>query len=205
MAKVLEARDLSFQTPDGRPLIQGLGFSLEKGATLAITGPNGCGKSTLLTILLGESRALTRGSVAWHLPRKQVAYLPQLHSREFHIGLTLADVLSFVARYDAEKIAELSFGLLQPAQLGIAWNTASGGERQKALLTSLFLRSPELLILDEPMNHLDVQSREQLLHALADFTRVRQSSLIIVAHESSLDIKDRRAMQLLDMKGYAAS
>lgn len=205
MAKVLEAVELCFQTPDRRPLIKGLSFTLQKGETLAITGPNGCGKSTLLGILMGELAHLTAGSVQWHVPRSQVAYLPQLHNREFHIGLTLADVLSFAAPFRPAAIRELSFGLLEPDHLSLAWNTASGGERQKALLTHLFLREPEILILDEPMNHLDVEGRSQLLHALSDFTRVRQSSLIMVAHESSLGKKDAEAMHILDMKGYAAA
>ncbi len=203
--KVLEAFDLGFQTPDGRPLIKGLSFSLNRGETLAITGPNGCGKSTLLQILMGQSKNLKSGKIKWHRPPSAIAYLPQLHSREFHIGLILHDVLSFTGEFDKHAIETSSFGLLRPSELGLAWNTASGGERQKTLLTSIFLHAPEILILDEPMNHLDSQSRQQLLHALQDFVRVRESSVIMVGHESSLEKEVPHSVHLIDMKGYSAA
>lgn len=204
MSQILEVKDLAFQTPDARPLIRGLSFGIRRGEFLAITGPNGIGKSTLLQILLGRTRDVSKGTVRWQPELQRTAYLPQLHNREFHIGLTLTDILSFSARLDPSRIEAVSHGLLQPKQLGLAWNTASGGERQKTLLTRLFMTDPEVLILDEPMNHLDGRSRQQLRSALREFIKDGQHTVIMVGHETNLDPDERDSMQQIDLKRYVA-
>lgn len=201
MTRVLEVTDLAYRTPDNRPLIHRLGFTFNLGELVTITGPNGIGKSTLLTLLLGESLHVS-GSIRWHLPRNRVGFLAQLHNREFHISLTLADILSFAGPIHRDEIAVKSHGLLQPHQLDLAWNTASGGERQKVLLTRIFLQDPKVLILDEPMNHLDVDSRQQLRAALKHFIADGEHAVLMVGHESSLDPLEWNPHQTIDLKGY---
>ncbi len=203
MTKVLQVQDLSYQTPDRRPLVRNLGFELRLGELLMLTGPNGIGKSTLLRLLLG-SDVKSSGSIHWHLPLSRVSFLSQLHNQEFHIGLTLADILNFSGKFRPKDIEVLSHGLLHPSQLNLAWNTSSGGERQKTLLTRIFLQDPQVLILDEPMNHLDVASRRQLRDALQGFIADGQHAVIMVGHESMLDSQDWSQHIIVDLKGYVA-
>jgi ATPase subunit of ABC transporter with duplicated ATPase domains len=181
-----------------------LSFQLNLGEMLTITGPNGIGKSTLLRLLLGETRAAA-GSIQWQLPPERLGFLSQLHNQEFHINLTLADILGFAGPLQADLIGIRSHGLLSPQQLNLAWNTASGGERQKTLLTRVFLRDPAILILDEPMNHLDAGSREQLRSALRRFIDDGQHAVIMVGHESSLDLTEWSPHQTIDLEGYVVS
>jgi len=201
MTHVLEVRDLAFRTPDNRPLIHRLSFHLNQGELLTITGPNGIGKSTLLRLLLGQTKAVA-GSIQWHVAPENIGFLSQLHNREFHINLTLADILSFARPLEPRLIEQDSHGLLSQQQLNLAWNTASGGERQKALLTRVFLQDPTILILDEPMNHLDASSRQQLRSALRHFIDDGQHAVIMVGHESSLDPTEWSPHQTIDLKGY---
>lgn len=204
MSPVLEVRELAFRTPDKRPLIHRLSFQLNLGELLTITGPNGIGKSTLLRLLLGKTSAAA-GSIHWQLPPERLGFLAQLHNQEFHINLTLADILSFASPLEPERIAIRSHGLLSPQQLNLAWNTASGGEQQKTLLTRVFMLDPTILILDEPMNHLDLGSRQQLQSALRRFIEDGQHAVIMVGHESSLDMSEWSPHQSIDLKGYVVS
>ncbi|HYX36990.1 MAG TPA: ATP-binding cassette domain-containing protein [Oligoflexus sp.] len=201
MSHLLQVRDLAYQTPDHRPLIERLSFDLNLGDLLVITGPNGIGKSTLLQILLGQARQ-AQGTIGWQLPMSRVGFLSQLHNREFHISLTLADIVSFANAVEPGLIQERSHGLLHASQLNLAWNTASGGERQKTLLTRVFLKDPSVLILDEPMNHLDAISRQQLLTALRHFIADGQHAVIMVGHESSWDPLEWNPHRTIDLKGY---
>lgn len=201
MPQLLQVRDLAYRTPDQRPLIHRLGFDLNHGELMIITGPNGIGKSTLLRLLLGEGKQ-TAGSIQWQVPMARIGFLSQLHNREFHISLTLADILSFSRKVDPQRINEHSHGLLQADHLDRAWNTASGGERQKTLLTRVFLKDPTVLILDEPMNHLDVTGRQQLRAALQHFIGDGQHAVIMVGHESLLDPSEWNPQHMIDLKGY---
>lgn len=204
MTHLLEVQDLAYRTPDNRPLIHRLSFDLNLGELMTVTGPNGIGKSTLLRLLLGEAKHVS-GTIRWQLPMNRVGFLSQLHNREFHIGLTLADILSFTAPLQRDRITECSHGLLSSAQLDLAWNTASGGERQKTLLTRVFLQNPTVLILDEPMNHLDISGRQQLRAALKHFIADGQHAVMMVGHESSIDPTEWNPDQTIDLKGYVAS
>lgn len=185
-ASVIKAKDLSYGTPEGRILQRSLHFDVAPGQALLISGSNGCGKSTLLKILLGESQA-AGGTVTCPVERRRIEYLPQLENTEVHLPLTLRDVIvmSHGRQVPFESLA--AFGLLRPEHLDMAWNSASGGERKRTLLTRALLRDPKLLVLDEPMNHLDEESRRAVARSLAAFLRRTTPSapraVIMVCHQ----------------------
>jgi ABC-type molybdenum transport system ATPase subunit/photorepair protein PhrA len=85
----------------------------------------------------------------------------------------------------SDRIVQL--GLLRPEQLHLDWNTASGGERKRALLSRLLLQDPTLLILDEPFGHLDPESYILVIRAIERFLTTpegqrREKSALIVEH-----------------------
>ena len=199
MVNYLDVNGLSYGTPDGRPLVDNLKFSVNKAEILLIKGPNGIGKTSLLEIL-SENRAPLSGSIRWNVHKAKIFYLPQLHNREFHISLTLRDVLAFSRRVSDAEIFETCRGLLTPDELGLSWNTASGGERQKTLLCRAFLKNPKVLILDEPMNHLDVSSRKHFESVLRDFVKEDERAVVMVGHHEEDAWADLKEIDLLKAK-----
>jgi len=180
---MLEISSLAYAAPGGRTLVRGLSASLGPSEALVVSGPNGSGKSTLLRVLLGRSPAV-EGRIAFSIPKDQVGYLPQLANGDFHLPMTLENVVevSLRSRYDRKKLLDL--GLLEERHLKLAWNTASGGERQKTLLSRTILSDAAMLVLDEPMNHLDDAGRDRVRELLVDFVRARAPrSLVLVLHE----------------------
>lgn len=181
---LLEGTELAYATPSGVPLASGLTFELHPGQLLLITGPNGSGKSTLLKVLLRQF-PLKRGLVRCTVPASRIALIPQLQNLEFHLPMTLRDVLevSLPGKLDMDAISRI--GLLTEKQLAVSWNTASGGERQRAMLTRALLQKPSLLFLDEPLNHLDQQSQKSLLDTLHRFVSVaggEPHGIVLVSH-----------------------
>jgi len=183
----LEIKNLAYGA-DKTTLIDDLSFNLQAGERLLIRGQNGVGKSTLLRVLLGQIKPIS-GTVKLMIQRERIAYLPQLQNTEFHISLTLSDVLAFSSKtfsnkknIDTDQVEKI--GLLKNSDLNKAWNTASGGERQKVLLTRVFLQDVDLIILDEPMNHLDEKAKDRVKQLIAAFVSKKdQRSMIIVCHE----------------------
>lgn len=179
--RLLSVSNLAYGYP-GKTLGSGIHFELESGQLCLIGGPNGAGKSTLLKVLLGRLPARA-GNIETSLRRTQVAYIPQIENTEIHLPMTLGDVLT-VSGGEAPTPARISeIGLLTENHLTLAWNTASGGERKRTLLTRALLRNPKLLILDEPMNHLDETSRFIVISALKKFvTEADGRAIILVSH-----------------------
>ncbi len=182
---LIEATNLTYGIQPGRPLASGLNFSLQPGQTLFVTGPNGSGKSTLLRVLLGQL-APFEGTITRKIAMPQVAILPQLQNPGFHLPITLKDVLTMSSRGPVHWDEVHRLGLLSPEHLSLAWNTASGGERKRTLLTRILLQKPSLLILDEPMNHLDQKSRAQIRGVIARYlseSTEAHRAVVLVSHE----------------------
>ena len=185
---VLAVRSLSYGTPLGRPLIDNLAFTLRKGQIGLVTGPNGIGKSTLLGIILGAHKPLS-GEAVTSVRRRHIGYLPQIQNKSFHVPLLLREVIDFArpGPLSPEWDEDLRHTqLLSPSQLGCAWNKASGGERQKSLVTMTLMSQSPLILLDEPLNHLDKVGEQQFASALAYATQVRQKTILIVSHGADL-------------------
>jgi zinc transport system ATP-binding protein len=186
---LLSLREVGYSTPLGRPLAENINVTLYPGQVLLVSGPNGCGKSTLLKVLL-QRAPIDAGEVDVHVPEYKVAYIPQLENTDVHLPFTLRDVLDISVKGSPVTSEIRRIGLLSEDQLEAAWNTASGGERKRTLLTRALLQRPSLLLFDEPMNHLDVASRRIVIKSLAAFLSAQDGpprAAVLVCHKGLHD------------------
>lgn len=207
------AKSLSYGPPGGPALVKEVDFEVRPHQLLWVRGPNGIGKSTLLKVLMGQMRA-RKGRFGLNVPKNRVAVLPQLQNTGFHLPVTLRDVLEIsrsstrTGRSQAQErdleSAVSAIGLIEPRQLGLSWNTASGGERKRTLLTRLLLQRPSVLLLDEPMNHLDPSSQKFVRQAIARFLRRAKGeanedrAVLLVSHLNEVSFGQESQS---DMKG----
>jgi ABC-type Mn2+/Zn2+ transport system ATPase subunit len=176
---ILSVENLSYShSPGQKALVSGLSFHVKENELCLISGPNGLGKSTLLKVLMGQIPALS-GKINWERSCSK-AYLPQLENMEFHLPITLGDALELVKK--GEKVSEDYDKILPSSLWSRPWNTSSGGERKRTLITRLLIQKPHILILDEPMNHLDPESRKLVMDAFRDFLKNGHSAIILVSH-----------------------
>ena len=162
--KVINCRDLSFSW-DGVPIVSHFSYNFQRFERVGIVGANGIGKSTFLNLLVeGDMESIERGESV------KIGYYRQ-GGMEFDEDETVLDVVpdthllgKFLFPHDmfANKIARLS-----------------GGERRRLYLLTVLMQNPNLLILDEPTNDLDIVTLNILEEYLLDF----KGSLIIVTHD----------------------
>ncbi len=180
--KVLTAKGLakSFGAND---LFRDLDFTLEKGDRIGLIGPNGVGKSTLLDILTGLLPP-DAGTVTWG-ETVVVGYYDQ-HSRELPLDQKVLDFINdrapLIRTQEGERIeaAQMLEWFLFPRPQQQAWiSSLSGGEKRRLYLLSVLAQQPNVLILDEPTNDLDVQT----LGVLEAFLDQFAGSLIVVSHD----------------------
>lgn len=169
---LLNLQNFKLRTPDGRSLVSNLNISCEEGKVLLITGANGSGKTTLIHEIIHHLHH------DYHLQ-----YVPQLANIACSFPLTLKDFLELSHAHLQPKAVE-ELGILDVSQLHLAWNTASGGERKRALITRALLFDAQVLVLDEPFNHLDQKSCSLLMNQLISALRKpKLKSLVLVAHQ----------------------
>lgn len=181
-AKVLVAENIS-HTWNGVPAIRNFSTTIMRGDRVGIIGPNGIGKTTLLKILLGQL-APDAGTVT-HGTNLQIAYFDQLRS-QLREDKTLAENLAgegadtvVVGHQTRHVISYLGDFLFTPDRARSTVSMLSGGERNRLLLAKIFLKTANVLVLDEPTNDLDLETLDLLEELLGNF----DGTVILVTHD----------------------
>lgn len=176
--KMLEAKQLSFAYEEDTPIIADLSLAIEKGERIAIIGKNGYGKSTLLRLIAGELSPQS-GEVQM-AEQTAIGYFGQTNIQRLKSTATIedeiADANSQLNFTQIKRICGLMMFSGDTAKKKIS--VLSGGEKSRVLLGKILARPCNLLLLDEPTHHLDVESIEALIDALEEF----EGAVVIVTH-----------------------
>jgi zinc/manganese transport system ATP-binding protein len=171
---------------DGAPVLEDLTLEVARGAFVGIVGPSGAGKTTLLRALLGavpqvagSIRVFGKQVTAGHGPR--IGYVPQLETVDWNFPVTVREVvamglavegrlfsLPWLSRAQRSRIdallERLGIGDLGDRHI----RNLSGGQQQRVFLARALVREPRLLLLDEPTTGVDIKTRHDVLHLLAE-------------------------------------
>lgn len=165
---------------DERDILKNVDFILQEREIVTLIGPNGAGKSTLIKVLLGIVKA-NSGKI--HRYKKlKLSYVPQKFNPSHSLPLRVADLLA-LEKCDAarklEIIRDTGIGRLEQAKV----QQLSGGERQRVLLARALLRQPDILVLDEPMQGLDIQSEAELYAYVRSLPSKYGCAVLMVSHD----------------------
>jgi ATPase subunit of ABC transporter with duplicated ATPase domains len=163
---------------DGEVLFQNLSFSLNRGEKVAITG-NDVATSFLLQVLAGEVQP-DAGTVKWGRSAN-LGYLPKDHQHFFDSKLNLIDWMRQYSVNQEENFIRSFLGrmLFSGEESKKSANVLSGGEKVRCMLARLMLQDPNVLLLDGPTNHLDLESITALNNGLLKFS----GSMIVSSHD----------------------
>ncbi len=200
---ILEINDLKFGY-NNTPVLDGVDLKLHKGDFLAISGGNGSGKSTLIKLILGELKKdsgeikILGENIENFNKYDRIGYVPQNNDSwdiafpitcKEYVVLNLYDEFSFFNRptKDCYKKVENIFSMLNINDLlERQFNSLSGGQKQRVMIARALVKSPEILILDEPTVGIDSRNKADfldLLHHLNDFHKI---TILIISHEMEL-------------------
>ncbi len=187
---VVIAKDVS-RAFDGREVLRGLGLTLADDEFVALLGRSGSGKSTLLRILGGLDPSY-EGEVLVPRQRAVVFQEPRLLPWQRvlpNVSLGLPGPRDALRRRSLAALAEV--GLDDHAR---AWPvTLSGGEAQRVALARALVRSPELMLLDEPFGALDALTRARMHILLTELCARHQPAVLLVTHDvdEAISLADR--------------
>merc|ERR1711892_1278815 len=178
---ILGLYNASFNYEDQPPLFKNVEFGIDMESRVAIVGPNGVGKSTFLKLIMGDLEP-TKGEARKNLRLKIGRY--DQHSGE-HLTAEESPTEYLMRLFDlpVEKARKQlgSFGLQSHAHT-VRMKDLSGGQKARVALAELTLSAPDVVILDEPTNNLDIES----IDALAEALNAYEGGVIIVSHDERL-------------------
>ncbi|MCV6584221.1 MAG: ATP-binding cassette domain-containing protein [Marinibacterium sp.] len=183
----------------GQPILRDVSLEIGKGGIVALVGPNGAGKSTLLSLIarlqpLQTGRITVDGHVIGQVRddvlARTLAILPQ--HLDVASRLSVRDLVGF-GRYPYHKGRPTPQDLVRvDAALAAfelddlaarALDTLSGGQRQRAFVAMAYAQDTDYLLLDEPLNNLDIAASRGLMHRLRDLARQDGRTVVIVLHD----------------------
>ncbi len=182
----LDAENVCFSySENGKNVLSGVDFHMTGRESVRLAGPNGSGKTTLLSILAGLYEP-SFGNVCGGAPvgqRRKSTALQEQNGAVFSGTVWENLFLGEDKRPAAEALlAEMGFGKTLEYTVQPGGGNLSPGERKKLLLARAFLRDAPFLLLDEPLNHLDVQAAEVVKRRL----RQRQGGVLLISHREDI-------------------
>ncbi|MDD4013731.1 MAG: ABC-F family ATP-binding cassette domain-containing protein, partial [Candidatus Omnitrophica bacterium] len=178
--EIMSAHNLKFSYDGGEPfLIDGLSFNVDKHDKICVIGKNGKGKTTLLKLLAGRLRPAA-GKVKTH-SGTLMAYYEQANTAELNDNLTVEEEISSSRAFlDRTSVRGICGAMMFPGDDALKKiSVLSGGERSRVLLGKQLALSSNLLLLDEPTHHLDIESCQAMIDAVRDF----EGAAIVVTHD----------------------
>ena len=205
-----------------KTILQDVSLQVREGEWWAVVGPNGAGKSTLAGALGKtvpyEGTVTCKGKDIREIPSREyarmVGVLNQNHSAVF--GFTVEEVVSlgryarhtgFLRKGDPEGQSKIDQALSLTGLGDMRKRnmlTLSGGERQRVFLAQVLCQDPEILILDEPANHLDLPFQQELFSLIGEWLKTPGRAAVTVMHDLSLAKKYGSHALLMD-KGRCAA
>jgi zinc transport system ATP-binding protein len=201
MTPMLEVERLSVRL-EQKDIIENVSFTLEKGESLSIIGPNGSGKTVLLKALLNTIPY--SGEIKWARGVK-IGYVPQKIEADRGLPLSLKNL--FASKCELVK-APRSDILEIPQSVGLTRETLdtpignlSGGQFQRGLIAFALIGRPTVLLFDEPTSSIDKPSEEHIYELLYRLQQEYQLTLLIVSHDLSFVYRYATRVLCLNKQG----
>ncbi|MCR4029331.1 MULTISPECIES: ABC-F family ATP-binding cassette domain-containing protein [Flavobacterium] len=198
---MLILQNISHQHENKNLLFQNISFTINKHDKVALVGNNGVGKSTLLKIIAAQLQSYSGQIIQNTTPYFVPQLFGQFNELTISEALYIKDKIKSLKEILEGNVTEenlqllnddwtiedrcneaLSYWKLQDLDLEQKMKTLSGGQKTKVFLAGIMIHQPDLVLLDEPSNHLDFEARTLLY----DFIKTTSSSLLIVSHDRML-------------------
>jgi len=180
---LVKADDISIQFGD-RQVLQNVSLTVKQGQVLTLIGPNGAGKTTLVRIILGLVKPQS-GRI--EKPKNlRIGYMPQ----KLHVEATMPITVRRFLELARHKMGAPIDAILEEVQITHLMNhqlgSISGGEMQRVLLARALSQQPQLLVLDEPAQGVDVAGQAELYQLINDIRARHNCGVLMIFHDLHL-------------------
>jgi len=169
---------------NGQPVLDDVQLSVQPGEIVTLIGPNGAGKTTLVRVVLGLIQP-DSGNVR-RAPRLRIGYMPQKLHVDATLPLSVLRFLRLVPGVDRQRALAALAEVGAEQVIDSPLQSISGGEMQRVLLARALLREPQLLVLDEPVQGVDVAGQAELYRLISRLRERHGCGVLMVSHDLHL-------------------
>ncbi len=180
---LVEAKSVSLSL-GGRKILDAVNLRVHAGEILAMIGPNGAGKTTLVRVILGLLKP--NAGQCFSAPDLCIGYMPQRIVVDSTLPLTVQRFLTLSQRATEQQQRQVLHEVGVERLLKSPVQSISGGEMQRVLLARALLRKPDLLVLDEPVQGVDVTGQAELFDLIATLRDRHGCGILMVSHDLHL-------------------
>nr|WP_010301390.1 metal ABC transporter ATP-binding protein [Candidatus Odyssella thessalonicensis] len=185
---LIELTDVIYAVSPGMPILNDINLTIYKGKITTIIGPNGAGKTSLIKLMLGLYKP-TAGLIQRHKGLK-IGYVPQKLKLNPLLPITVERFLELATPQNNKKLGrEIEQVLHKVGSCHLRMRrmqVLSGGETQRILLARALLQNPDLLVLDEPAQGVDIIGQSDLYHLIAQLRNQIGCGVVLVSHDLHL-------------------
>lgn len=198
MQPIIEFHNVSKKFGNKLP-INNVSFTVKKNNITTLIGPNGAGKTTIVRLMLGLEKP-TSGEIIID-PRLKIGYVPQKFNLSSDLPITVKKFLDLLAPNNlANDIKEIHSFIDLERLKDQEISTLSGGQFQKIVLASSLLSKPDLIILDEPLQSLDVTSQQEFYQLISLIRKKLDITVFMISHDLFTVIKN--SDQVICLNGH---
>ncbi|MFT4671022.1 MAG: zinc transport system ATP-binding protein [Pseudohongiellaceae bacterium] len=180
---LIAAYDVS-KVLEGRTVLDNVSLEIKEGKIVTLIGPNGAGKTTLVRIILGLMTA--DSGIVSKRPDLNIGYMPQKLVIDPTMPIAVSRFLELSGSSDPDHLRDTLAQLKIPHLLNSPLTSVSGGEMQRVLLARAMLRKPQLLVLDEPAQGVDVSGQAELYGLISEIRDQHNCGVIMISHDLHL-------------------
>ncbi|SIO01516.1 zinc transport system ATP-binding protein [Sulfurivirga caldicuralii] len=182
---LVQLKRITFGYQPAQPVLQDVSLTLRRGEILTLIGPNGAGKSTLLKIMLGLLQP--QAGTVWRRDGLRFGYVPQKLHVDASLPMTARRFIELGLPPGTHTLSNRWVELTRvSALLDKPLQGLSGGELQRVMLCRAILRQPDVLVLDEPLQGVDVQGQKFLYQLLVTIRDELQCAIVLISHDLHL-------------------
>ncbi|WP_342224653.1 metal ABC transporter ATP-binding protein [Rickettsia endosymbiont of Urophora cardui] len=198
MQPIIEFYNVSKKFGNKLP-INNVSFTVKKNNITTLIGPNGAGKTTIVRLMLGLERP-TSGEIIID-PRLKIGYVPQKFNLSSDLPITVKKFLDLLAPNNLTNDIKEVHSFIDLERLkDQEISTLSGGQFQKIVLASSLLSKPDLIILDEPLQSLDVTSQQEFYQLISLIRKKLDITVFMISHDLFTVIKN--SDQVICLNGH---
>jgi ABC-type Mn2+/Zn2+ transport system ATPase subunit len=172
------------------PVLEDVYLQIQRGEFVGIVGPSGSGKTTLLNAIMG-AHPVAHGTITLQ-PHLTIGYVPQVETVDWYFPVTVEEVIAMtrtkyswwprISTSERDAVREVlgRLGIADVAHRHI--RELSGGQQQRVFLARAMFSQPDILIMDEPTSGVDVRTRHEILHLLADLHE-KGLTILLTTHD----------------------
>ncbi|WP_263081391.1 zinc ABC transporter ATP-binding protein ZnuC [Endozoicomonas sp. Mp262] len=179
---LINLRDVHIRFQEQK-ILSGVDLEVKPGEIVTLIGPNGAGKTTLVRVVLGLQKP--DSGVRWIQSGLKIGYMPQ----KLHVDNSMPLVVRRFLSLTGGKLPAIESALERTGVLNVINSpvqSLSGGELQRVLLARALLKKPHLLVLDEPVQGVDVNGQRELYHLITELRNEQNCSVLMVSHDLHL-------------------